>query len=417
MGGGWDSFTSQRNSIEEATATDFSTAWTYDLIPSRLTDFEAHLAAGNRYFTGLFRPEGGAETRLWVVDDWNSFRDQWNLYTDNGLAPIDIDVYTSQDGAAYYSEVFKQGSDAHLLVPPAEWWQFTFLWDQLSDQNWRLVDIESHIEDGKTLFSGAFRAGGGGYGFFAHETLGELYDTQNDMRSLGRELIDFEVIDTASGNRLYSGAFLTSSGNYRLEYGEAWDNFEQTIASMRNEGYELVDLEVSIGGDDVVDPTEGGGGDIEPGPTGGVCFDAGGTEHAATITAQQRNDAGEIIGTPSDDVIVGSSELDMIRGLGGNDIICGREGDDEILGDSDADTIWGEDGSDTIDGGTNEDAIEYIFGGRDDDTLLGSWDDDVLEGGSGQDYLDGGDGEDGADGGSETDQCYNAESTPNCEID
>lgn len=76
---------------------------------------------------------------------------------------------------------------------------------------------------------------------------------------------------------------------------------------MRNNGYELVDLEVSIGGDDDV-PDLTGSDDIIPEPQqAGVCFDRNGNELMATISG-----SGILEGTNEDDVIVGSDGFDEI---------------------------------------------------------------------------------------------------------
>lgn len=75
-------------------------------------------------------------------------------------------------------------------------------------------------------------------------SLGDLVDLPNGVRGVRAELIDFEVIDTAEGTRLFAGVFLRSDNIYRLWYGADWDHFKQRIAEMRDDGYELVDLEV-----------------------------------------------------------------------------------------------------------------------------------------------------------------------------
>jgi Ca2+-binding RTX toxin-like protein len=276
-------------------------------------------------------------------------------------------------------------------------WQFDILSNQLSNQNWQLIDIESYIEGGKTLFSGVFRAGGSGSSFLYYVTSAELQDAIQDMRSIGNELIDFEVIDFAGGTRLYTGVFLPSSDNYSLSYPTNWDNFKLTITALRNQGYELVDLEVSTVDD--VDPTGGGG----------VCIDDQGNEHIATHPDQDGTIDGEIIGTNGDDVIVGSSVRDVIYGMGGNDIICGGYGDDSIDGGSGDDYyISGEGGNDRIRGSEGDD---FLFGGTDDDHIEGNSGENVLDGGSGDDRLNGGLSEPGniifgRDG---TDRCVNLE--------
>jgi Ca2+-binding RTX toxin-like protein len=125
--------------------------------------------------------------------------------------------------------------------------------------------------------------------------------------------------------------------------------------------------------------------------------------------------AGQITGTPGDDVICGSPGSDDIDGRGGDDTILGNAGSDTIAGGAGADTVQGGRGADTVggqagnddlDGGRGRDAVR---GGDGDDVVRGSDGNDTLNGGAGADLLKGGAGFDVCDGGEDVDRGQDCE--------
>jgi hypothetical protein len=93
---------------------------------------------------------------------------------------------------------------------------------------------------------------------------------------------------------------------------------------------------------------------------------------ACTITG-----AGDILGTPGDDVICGSAGADRIYGLGGNDELHGFGGNDRLAGG---------DGDDLLEGGLGADQLVGDAG--DDELVSGGGGVDQLNGGAGDDRLD-----------------------------
>ncbi|MGH9224818.1 MAG: DPP IV N-terminal domain-containing protein [Acidimicrobiales bacterium] len=103
--------------------------------------------------------------------------------------------------------------------------------------------------------------------------------------------------------------------------------------------------------------------------------------------------AGNITGTPGNDVICGSEGSDAIAGGGGNDVILGLGGADRVSGD----------------GGNDR-----VFGGFGDDQVVGGDGDDIVSGGPGTDSVIGNAGTDHGDGGYGTDGCFLNETTRAC---
>jgi Tol biopolymer transport system component len=104
--------------------------------------------------------------------------------------------------------------------------------------------------------------------------------------------------------------------------------------------------------------------------------------------------AGDIQGTPGDDVICGSPGNDRILALGGNDVIYADAGNDQVIGGPGRDIVFGGHGSDRI------------LGGDDDDTLFGDQGNDFISGEAGNDIASGSEETDQVFGGDGTDECY-----------
>ena len=73
--------------------------------------------------------------------------------------------------------------------------------------------------------------------------------------------------------------------------------------------------------------------------------------------------AGDIQGTPGNDIICGSEGADRIAGLGGNDIVYGFGGNDQLSGGDGVDRMFGGLGVDSLVGGTGGDFLSGGPGG------------------------------------------------------
>jgi Ca2+-binding RTX toxin-like protein len=100
--------------------------------------------------------------------------------------------------------------------------------------------------------------------------------------------------------------------------------------------------------------------------------------------------AGDLLGTPFDDVLCGSNGVDRIYGMGGNDTIYGLDGADRINGGAGNDTLYGQGGADQLAGDDGDDHLVGGAGGP--DRLVGGAGNDLLDAvdAAGGDYLVGG---------------------------
>ncbi|MEY1557423.1 calcium-binding protein [Yoonia sp. R2331] len=110
--------------------------------------------------------------------------------------------------------------------------------------------------------------------------------------------------------------------------------------------------------------------------------------------------ARDVNGTNSRDVISGDSRNNDFDGNGGNDILRGGRGNDSLSGDAGFDSLYGADGNDEIFGG---DGNDFVSGGSGNDFVSGGDGFDKINGGSGNDRLFGGNTGDIIYGGSDND--------------
>ena len=103
--------------------------------------------------------------------------------------------------------------------------------------------------------------------------------------------------------------------------------------------------------------------------------------------------AGDMVGTPGNDLLTGTPLGDNLLGLQGDDILKGGLGDDCVFGGLGSDRLSGAQGDDRLFG---DDSRRGVGG---DDRISGNAGDDLLVGGSGNDRLSGGAGEDRLTGG------------------
>lgn len=162
-------------------------------------------------------------------------------------------------------------------------------------------------------------------------------------------------------------------------------------------------------------PALASAGQFEP----GLCFG-----QAATID----DHAGEIVGTPGDDVIVGDDGPNVIYGEGGEDTVCMGGGNDRFdqpccedetsgvrvdAGPGDDEVNSSAQGHNEILGGSGNDEI-YPFGattntvdaGAGNDYILSYQGNSAIDGGAGDDWIEGGEDDDTIRGGEGTDELY-----------
>ncbi len=190
-------------------------------------------------FSAVFRQGVNHQT---VVDvEWSSFAASWQTLSNQGFRLIDLDT-TVRGGVRYYTGVFQPGSGGHALWVGATWASFAAKWSELSAQNLRLVDFETYLEGTERVYTGVWRAGSDGHFLWVGVDWASFVDKWSELAGQGLRLTDLEVWEDA-GQLRYGGVWRAGSDGYALWVGADWNGFSDKWMELSAAGLRLVDLE------------------------------------------------------------------------------------------------------------------------------------------------------------------------------
>lgn len=162
----------------------------------------------------------------------------------NGLSDGDIDAinYMYPPIQPNVTGVFSASSKKPFLWVGANWSKFTDKWKSLSEDGYRLDDLEVHFENGKWLFSGKFEKGTGKYALYRFNNWDAFTDKWKELNSEGQRLVDVETFEDG-GKRWYVGVWREGSGAFGLFLYNNWDDFTQKWSDLANDNLRLIDIE------------------------------------------------------------------------------------------------------------------------------------------------------------------------------
>jgi hypothetical protein len=201
-----------------------------------------------RGYAGVWR-EGTGRYGLWVNAEWESFRNKWEEWSNQGLRLHDIHVQR-RGSKTLYSGVFLPGSGAYGLWANVEWESFKAKWQELSNQGLRLVDFHVHRDGNQNRYSGVFLPGSGAYGLWANVEWESFEAKWKEWNNQGLRLVDLHVHHVGNQTR-YSGVFLPGNGGYGLWANTTWSSFVAKWQEWSNQGLRLVDLNLHQVGDSI----------------------------------------------------------------------------------------------------------------------------------------------------------------------
>ncbi|MGO4777237.1 hypothetical protein AB4084_17305, partial [Lysobacter sp. 2RAB21] len=75
------------------------------------------------------------------------------------------------------------------------WSGFTAKWDELSDNGYRLIDVDTFVDAGVRNYVGVFRAGSGGHALEAVKGWQGLFQSSEKYATKGLRLVDVQAIE------------------------------------------------------------------------------------------------------------------------------------------------------------------------------------------------------------------------------
>lgn len=191
-----------------------------------------------------------AEANLWALQDDLDPSDWMDL--DNHSAPHPYGLlYPSADDYEFcddctddrqYIGVWRQADHIELRVKIAGWTEFTEKWDDLSNDSFRLVEINTFIENGERQYIGVFERGDGDYALWQGRTWNEFQNVNADLEAKGFRLVDMDTFESG-GVRFYVGVWRQGQDTQLLWRTLGWNAFTAQWDALLGQGLRLVDAE------------------------------------------------------------------------------------------------------------------------------------------------------------------------------
>ena len=199
------------------------------------------LLAQNTY-TGVW--SGGTDHKLWVDANWVSFKAKWDELNNEGYRLVDIETAVV-NGERHYSGVWEPGSDPYKLWVEMDWKTLKRRWDELEAQNLRLVDLEVYVENGNRYFMGVWRQGTHRQKILVDATWESFRSTDKNLRRQNYRLWDVETY-ILNGQRKYASVWREGEEMTLLLTGLDQNTFEKIQEGLNENDLQLIDVEIVL---------------------------------------------------------------------------------------------------------------------------------------------------------------------------
>ena len=190
-------------------------------------------ASPARQFLAIFRKESEPTGHAVVLGlEWPAFEKEIQALAEEGVHPTDVETWID-GGKRLWAGVFRSGADSSRVIPGLEWEKFQEQWTKLGDadnedEQMQLVDMEIYPDKGKNLFAGVFRNGTELHSLWIGQDRPDFLRKWQQLVNQQLRLVDLEVYRPAGGSRnLYAGVFLEAPGSYGIWAGTTWDEFQK----------------------------------------------------------------------------------------------------------------------------------------------------------------------------------------------
>ncbi|MEM6698410.1 MAG: M12 family metallopeptidase [Bacteroidota bacterium] len=207
----------------------------------RLFDMETYVKGGKRLYDGVFEKAGGGAHAFYQYNNWGSFTTKWKELSEDGYRLVDIETFVS-GGKRYYSGVFHKMGGKYALYRYSSWSSFTSKWSELSGKGYRLVDIETFQSGGKQYYLGVYLAGTDAYALYNYNSWTSFTNKWKELSRKGIHLIDFERVKVGSSYK-YLGVYRKKSNGTYLWHNVNWNSFKNKWSELGAQGYNIVDFE------------------------------------------------------------------------------------------------------------------------------------------------------------------------------
>lgn len=194
-----------------------------------------------RQYIGVWR--AGDEIELLVkAEGWSSFTQKWTELSNDNFRLVEINTF-QENGKRQFLGVFKRGSGKHFLWNVAGWEAFTDKWKELSGNGLRLIDLATYAEAGSRHYIGVFRAGDDPHFLWSITGWENFTKKWNELGKGNLRLVDLETFPVANNQRQYIGVFRQGNEGHFLWSVTGWSNFTKKWDELSKDGLRLIDIE------------------------------------------------------------------------------------------------------------------------------------------------------------------------------
>ena len=198
-------------------------------------------------YSGVWR-SGSGRYYLWANADWNGFAAKWQALSQQNLRLVALDTYQGGGGVRLWSGVWEGGSDAHYLWVNADWNNFVAKWQQLASQNLRLTTMRTYLSGNTRLWAGVWRGGSDGYYLWANADWNNFSTKWTQLSQQGFRLVDIETY-VSGGTQLWAGAWRAGTDAHYLWVNADWNSFLAKWQQLSQHGLRLTRFkQYNIGG-------------------------------------------------------------------------------------------------------------------------------------------------------------------------
>ena len=193
-------------------------------------------------YTGVWR-QGNDAYYLWVNSSWNNFVAKWQELAQQNLRLVDMKI-TRENGVERFHGVWRQGTGGYYLWVNASQADFVAKWQQLAPQGLRLVDVEVQNINGTLLYSGVWLPGNDAYYLWINADWNGFVAKWQELAPQNLRLIDLKIV-VVGGQQRFFGVWRQGTGGYYLWVNADWNNFVAKWQELGGQGLRLVDIEIT----------------------------------------------------------------------------------------------------------------------------------------------------------------------------
>ncbi len=193
-------------------------------------------------YTGVWRAGTDAHA-LWVNASWNSFAAKWQQLAQQNLRLVDLKI-TRDGGAERFHGVWRQGTGGYYLWVNASQQSFVSKWQELSGKGMRLVDLEVQNVNGTLLYSGVWLPGSDGHFLWINADVNNFVAKWKQLAQQNLRLVDLKIVEVGGQQRFF-GVWRSGSGGHYLWLNADWNNFVAKWKQLGAQGLRLVDIEIN----------------------------------------------------------------------------------------------------------------------------------------------------------------------------